>query len=871
MDGVVDYTRTVVGSADTPISATPTSSRSQYTSGPGSHHETEGRFPPGTVLNGRYRIIAMLGKGGMGEVYRATDLTLGQSVALKFLPGIASSDPRWLERFHSEVRIARQVSHPNVCRVYDIGETDGLPFLSMEYVDGEDLATLLRRIGRLPADKATEIARKICAGLHAAHDRGIIHRDFKPHNIMLDKRGEVLICDFGLAAVSTELLASEIRQGTPAYMAPEQLKGTEVTAASDIYALGLVLYEVFTGKRAFAGANINELLNQQEAMQMQSVTSLAADVNPAVENIIRRCLDADPRKRPASALAVSAALPGGDPLAAALAAGQTPSPEMVAQSQSENLPRRVSLPLTAAILIGLCFFPFVRSATESMFYTPTDLPPEALAVRAREAAAAFGFTEKPVGTYSSFQFRMPQMDWLRDKVNRDWQTWFHRESPLIFYYRQSNFPVVQHPMGTANFGEPAMENTGDVRLLLDSRGALRYFEANAPRNETVPAVAFDEAKLFTWLKLRRDQFQSTAPFRTPARAFDQRVALRGPFGDLPGTEVTIQYGTWKGRLTSLYLLYPWSEPLDAPRKPETTFEMVRNVVMLAGLAAFVFFSTTLARKNWTLGRADRTGALRLFLLYISLCAVEWVFAARWVPRLDMINFFMNNAASWLFGGLLMWLVYLALEPALRSRWPKSLITWNRLLSGNWMDPQVGSHILTGVAVAVTIVGSFIAKDWIEFKSTGVVDPSSVNILTTRDWIAALFSVTTSGIQSGFIIFFIIFGLRVLLRRELPAIVVGAILMSVTSGDLASSKNLIVDAGAYFLISLAIMFALVRFGLLTTVVTVMTTNMLGRAECTTDFNAWYMPYTVATLVFVAAITLFGFWRSLGNQQIVGDAH
>src|SRR5215472_16137705 len=185
----------------------------------------EGRFVPGTLLAGRYRIIALLGRGGMGEVYRATDLTLGQSVALKFLPEEAARNQRLLERFHGEVRVARQISHPNICRVYDIGEVEGMPFISMEYVDGEDVASLLSRIGRLPADKAVEIARKICAGLAAAHDRGIVHRDLKPHNIMLNKRGEVIIMDFGLAAIAGQLTAGESRSGTPAYMAPEQLKG----------------------------------------------------------------------------------------------------------------------------------------------------------------------------------------------------------------------------------------------------------------------------------------------------------------------------------------------------------------------------------------------------------------------------------------------------------------------------------------------------------------------------------------------------------------------------------------------------------------------------------------------------------------------
>jgi serine/threonine protein kinase len=191
----------------------------------------EGRFVPGTLLGGRYRVIGLLGEGGMGEVYRATDLALGQSVALKFLPESAAGNDRLLERFQNEVRVARQVSHPNVCRMYDIGEVEGTPFLSMEYVDGEDLATLLQRIGRLPADKAIEIARKLCAGLQAAHDKGVVHRDLKPQNIMLNKKGEVLILDFGLAAIAEQIAGAEVRNGTPAYMSPEQFKGTGVIGA----------------------------------------------------------------------------------------------------------------------------------------------------------------------------------------------------------------------------------------------------------------------------------------------------------------------------------------------------------------------------------------------------------------------------------------------------------------------------------------------------------------------------------------------------------------------------------------------------------------------------------------------------------------
>src|SRR6188768_3913764 len=285
-----------------------------------------GRFEPGALLDGRYRIVGRLGKGGMGEVYRADDLKLGQAVALKFLPEEVDRDPARLMQLHTEVRLARQVSHPNVCRVYDVGEYEGHTFLSMEYVDGEDLSSLLRRIGRFPEDRAIEVARQMCAGLAAAHDRGVVHRDLKPANVMLDGNGRIRITDFGLAGAAGETL----RAGTPAYMAPEQLAGAEVTPLSDVYALGLVLYELFTGQRALEARNMAELIAKREQGEITAPTAIVRDLDEGVERVILRCLEPSPERRPPSALAVSAALPGGDPLAAALAAGQTPSPEMVA-------------------------------------------------------------------------------------------------------------------------------------------------------------------------------------------------------------------------------------------------------------------------------------------------------------------------------------------------------------------------------------------------------------------------------------------------------------------------------------------------------------------------------------------------------------
>jgi serine/threonine-protein kinase len=275
-----------------------------------------------------------------------------------------------MERFRSEVRIARQISHRNVCRVYDLGEVNGAAFISMEYVDGEDLASLLRRIGRLPGDKALEFARRLCAGLAAAHEKGVLHRDLKPANIMTDGRGQLLIMDFGLAAVADVITGHDIRSGTPAYMSPEQKEGRDVTVRSDIYALGLVLAEMFSGSRPTADG---------------ALTSTTKDVEPAIENVIRRCVDRNPARRFASALDVARALPGGDPLAEALAAGETPSPQMVAASDDTGIlsVRAVTLCLIV-IVAGLSTAVGLGERLNPIRRTPFRQSPEVMAAEARE-------------------------------------------------------------------------------------------------------------------------------------------------------------------------------------------------------------------------------------------------------------------------------------------------------------------------------------------------------------------------------------------------------------------------------------------------------------------------------------------------------
>ncbi len=289
----------------------------------------------------------------MGEVYRAEDLKLGNAVALKFLAHSLQNDSEALAQLHLEVLNARQVSHPCVCRVYDIGEMDGRNFLTMEYIDGEDFASLLRRIGRLPADKALEATHQLCAGLAAAHEAGLLHRDLKPGNIMLDARGRVRITDFGLAL---EARASQGRRefaGTPAYMAPEQITKGETSVSSDIYSLGLVLYELFTGRLPFEMTAQDTWRRIHVEVSPRAPSSVVKEIDPLVENTILLCLQKDPALRPASVQEVAEALPKSDRAAPGVAAttprrSPQPSPRYSAEPTSPTTRTQESAPETLA-------------------------------------------------------------------------------------------------------------------------------------------------------------------------------------------------------------------------------------------------------------------------------------------------------------------------------------------------------------------------------------------------------------------------------------------------------------------------------------------------------------------------------------------
>jgi len=259
---------------------------------------TASEFAPGYVFAGRYRMITRIGRGGMGDVWRADDLVLNTTVALKF---ITSTGPEARARILNEVRLARRITHPAVCRVFDFGEADDKVFLSMEFVSGEDLAKVLKRVGRLPSEKVVDIAHQLCAGLAAAHAQRVLHRDLKPANVLIDDEGRVRITDFGIAVAGTNEKHDTV-VGTPGYMAPEQLMpGRELTERTDVYALGLVLYELLVGQHAFSRPGVGDAPRRP--------STEITDVNLQLERIILQSLAPEPRDRPGSASVVASRLP----------------------------------------------------------------------------------------------------------------------------------------------------------------------------------------------------------------------------------------------------------------------------------------------------------------------------------------------------------------------------------------------------------------------------------------------------------------------------------------------------------------------------------------------------------------------------------
>src|SRR5215470_2036161 len=262
-----------------------------------------GEFAAGTVLGERYEIIAILGQGGMGAVYKARDRELDRLVALKIIRPELTTNPEILKRFKQELILARQVTHRNVIRIFDLGQADGFKFITMEFLEGNDLRGVIREQGKLPPEEAAKVILQICRALEAAHSEGVIHRDLKPQNIMLDAKGRVYVMDFGIArsAYLPGMTQTGALIGTPEYMSPEQARGEKLTEHSDLFSLGVILYELLTGQSPYPGDAPLATLWKRLQEKPKPPIEVEPTVPKALNDIVMKALEIEPEKRWTSA------------------------------------------------------------------------------------------------------------------------------------------------------------------------------------------------------------------------------------------------------------------------------------------------------------------------------------------------------------------------------------------------------------------------------------------------------------------------------------------------------------------------------------------------------------------------------------------
>jgi serine/threonine protein kinase/predicted Zn-dependent protease len=307
---------------------------------------------PGETFAGRYQVIEDLGKGGMGRVYKVYDTEVREKLALKLLNPDIASDEGTIERFRTELRLARTISHRNICRMHDLGREGSTYFITMEYVPGEDLKSLIHRIGALPVGKAVCLARQICEGLEEAHRAGVVHRDLKPQNIMIDREGNARIMDFGIArsVKGKGITGAHVLIGTPEYMSPEQVDGREAGPRSDLYSLGIVLFEMLTGRRPFEGDTTLSIAVKQKSEAPPDPRTFNPQIPEALARLVLRCLEKAPETRPAGAAELSAGLAG---IESALPTTVTPLPlrkPATSKSITVRLPsKKVWIPATLVL------------------------------------------------------------------------------------------------------------------------------------------------------------------------------------------------------------------------------------------------------------------------------------------------------------------------------------------------------------------------------------------------------------------------------------------------------------------------------------------------------------------------------------------
>jgi serine/threonine-protein kinase len=739
----------------------------------------------------------------------------------------------------------------------------------MEYIDGEDLGSLLRRIGKLPAEKALELTREICLGIAAAHGLGVVHRDLKPANIMIDGHGRARVTDFGLAALEHELRDRVEFAGTPAYMAPEQASGQPATPRSDLYSLGLILYEMFTGRRASEVRPASR--GARERSQSHStITAHTNDLDPAVQRVILRCLEVEPESRPPSIHAVIAALPGGDPLQAALEAGETPSPEMIAAAGATGeLPARMAVPLFLLAVALLFTSLALYSRSRLISIVPMPKKPDALADRARELATQLGYTDAPADVWSSFgTSATPIGRWLREN-DRPVLTELPTIKPnaIRFYYRSSPrelTPLRDRYPGT--FVDPPFDIPGMVRIAFDGEGRLVSFEAVPEARSSMPPTQadFDWRPLLGAAGFDLQTLRSVPAEWAAATDTDRKVAWEGTLTGQPEIPARAEAALYRGKPVSFLVKMPWTIPVEGPAPAPTLLARISKIALPAVLLAAVAGGGYLVRRNVRRGRADRAGAFRLALFtFVCVMLANVLLIANHSADLatEVDRVLIPATGDALFKAGLTCLFYLALEPYLRRRWPHTLIGWSRLLAGRAGDPLVARDVLTGFIGGAAIA---MGAATIALISRYATSPALVALDNPVRILGMFFDLTAIWTQNALGVCMVLLLTHIVTRNRTAAVAttIAVVAMVWVSPGLNVAAEVV-----YRLYCAAIVVGiLVRFGVLAGAVTVVISAVITASPVVLDPTRWYFASSVVILAALILLAGYAAFRSLGAQAL-----
>jgi len=864
---------------------------------------------PGTVLGKRFRIVNRLGSGGMGDVYRAEDLKVRQAVALKFLPPQWAADRAWLARLADEVRVARSVTHPYLCRLHDLVTIGDRTFICMEYIDGEDLNALLRRVGRLPTDKAPETARQLCAAVAALHANNILHRDLKPANVMIDGNGQVHITDFGLARLSDDVPAHEIRAGTPAYMAPEQMAAREVTPLSDLYSMGMILYEIYTGRRPFEAEDFRGYLKLKQTTRPEPPSKYMPFIDPRAERVIMRCLEREPAMRPASALDAAVVLMGDDLLAATIAAGDLPSPQMIAATGRVTSVRwRTAVGWMAAFVALLAANLLLSPRVHPVARGLAPRPPEVLADHTRDLLTAAGFdltSGAQAWGLADNDGPAPPPPGAQD--DRPVGIPYVVEPPAapIFWYRWSPSGLgAGNPLEVVFSGapvtrvDPPLATSGGVLVTLAGDGRLVGFECEEPRipraRSAHPAPPVEvmlpplaEAAglapdLLSNLRARLTTIVAPSP-PSGAIRFDTSLATtlhgasagrRDPSAvssDGDPAPVRVEAATGPNGLARLTLI-SMPRASDAPPGSDRIVRsaFVREILGAAALLLLVI-SVPLARHHLRSGGSDVRGGLRLAEAVIVVRLAGWFLSVYPPPQLvDWIGLILLALCGAVLPAVAVWLFYLALEPLTRRQWPTTLVAWTRILGGRLRDAAVGESLLCGAVfgAAWSIIEGL--ERWVPQRlGWQVREPAflrdqfelyagagaSLGFAIQALWQSVYYAVLI-------LVFMTI--LRRIIGRAWPTLILTAALLILFRLPLGTHPTATLIAMIPVMGSL--LWLMARRGLLAVVAAIFVAFILRRYPLTTDLQAWYAGHAMLALAMVGAVAGVGFWAARSRRDI-----